>query len=54
MQVYAKAAAASDAKALERGETPPGQSSEKDDATRGTRVSASAGADSSTRRRSGD
>jgi uncharacterized protein YcbK (DUF882 family) len=53
VQVYAKAAAASDAKALERGETPPGQSSEKDDGARTTRVSAAAGADA-TRRRSGD
>jgi len=52
VQVYAKAAAASDAKALERGETPPGQSAEKDD--RSGVVSASSGALASTRRRSSD
>jgi uncharacterized protein YcbK (DUF882 family) len=54
VQVYAKAAAASDAKALERGEIPPGQSSEKDDATQSTAVSAAGGAPAANRRRSSD
>jgi uncharacterized protein YcbK (DUF882 family) len=50
VQVYAKAAAASDAKALERGETPPGQTAEKDEST--SPVSASAMLQTSSRRRS--
>ncbi len=51
VQVYAKAAAAADAKALERGQTPPGQGPDQDDAEHGP-LSAAVGTQASTRRRS--
>jgi hypothetical protein len=56
VQVYAKAAATADAKALERGETPPDQTADSgDDSHRGSSsLSAAAGAATSTRRRSSD
>jgi hypothetical protein len=52
VQVYAKAAATYDAKAIERGEVPPGQRSEQDDASRAGVVSASMGVQPASRRRS--
>jgi uncharacterized protein YcbK (DUF882 family) len=55
MQVFAKAAEAADAKALERGETPPGQSADDDGPSRApSSVSASMSSPMVARRRSSD